>query len=81
MLLYLRLNCYKKIIIYDYLREIKAFNIEKYYEIDAYFKDFEAKLETYKNKKIEISTEEEANKIIKDLEENTEVPEEAEDKE
>ena len=50
-------------LIVDREREIQAFNIEKYYEIDAYFDLFEAKLEKYKNDKIEIKTEEEAKAI------------------
>ena len=54
-------------LIVDKEREINAFNIEKYYEIDAYFKDFDAKLETYKNEKIEIKEENQAINIIKDL--------------
>ena len=54
-------------LIVDKEREIKAFNIEKYYEIDAYFKDFEAKLETYQNKKIEIKEETEAQDILTKL--------------
>lgn len=54
-------------LIVDREREIKAFNIEKYYEIDAYFKDFEAKLETYKNEKIELKDEEEAKDILSKL--------------
>ena len=54
-------------LIVDREREIEAFIKEKYYEIDAYFKDFESKLETYKNKKIEIKTEEEAKRILNEL--------------
>lgn len=54
-------------LIVDKEREIQAFNIEKYYEIDAYFKDFEAKLETYKNKKIEIKEENHAKDILNSL--------------
>lgn len=54
-------------LIVDKEREIQAFNIEKYYEIDAYFKDFEAKLETYKNKKIEIKEESHAKDILNSL--------------
>ena len=54
-------------LIVDKEREIKAFNIEKYYEIDAYFKDFEAKLETYQNKKIEIKEEVQAQTILDKL--------------
>ena len=40
-------------LIVDREREIQAFNIEKYYEIDALFKDFSAKLESYGSDKIE----------------------------
>ena len=54
-------------LIVDKEREINAFNIEKYYEIDAYFKDFEAKLETYKNKKVEIKEETHAKEILSQL--------------
>ena len=54
-------------LIVDREREIQAFNIEKYYEIDAYFKDFEARLETYKNKKIEIKEESQAQDILNKL--------------
>ena len=54
-------------LIVDKEREIKAFNIEKYYEIDAYFNDFEAKLETYNNKKIEIKEESIAREILAKL--------------
>ena len=54
-------------LIVDREREIQAFNIEKYYEIDAYFKDFSAKLDTYKNEKIEIKEESYAKKIISEL--------------
>ena len=56
-------------LIVDREREIKAFNIEKYYEIDAFFKEFEAKLETYQNKKIEIKEENHAKEIINSLDE------------
>ena len=54
-------------LIVDKEREINAFNIEKYYEIDAYFNDFEAKLETYNNKKIEIKEESIAREILAKL--------------
>ena len=54
-------------LIVDKERQIQAFNVEKYYEIDAYFKDFEAKLETYKNKKIEIKEKVEAQNILTEL--------------
>ena len=54
-------------LIVDREREIKDFNIEKYYEIDAYFKDFDAKLETYKNEKIKITEEIEAQNILSKL--------------
>ena len=54
-------------LIVDREREINAFNIEKYYEIDAYFKNFDAKLETYKNEKIKIIEESHAKEIINSL--------------
>ena len=54
-------------LIVDKEREIEAFNVEKYYEIDAYFKDFSAKLETYKNKKLEIKEESHAQEILNTL--------------
>ena len=54
-------------LIVDREREINAFNIEEYYEIDAYFKEMDAKLDSYHNKKIEIKTEDEALKIIDQL--------------
>ena len=54
-------------LIVDKEREIKAFNIEKYYEVDAFFKKFDAKLETYKNQKIEIKEESTAQEILKQL--------------
>lgn len=54
-------------LIVDREREIQAFNIEKYYEIDAHFKDLDSKLETYRGSKIEIKTIEEANSIVGNL--------------
>ena len=54
-------------IIVDREREIQAFNIEKYYEIDAHFDEFDSKLDTYKKEKIEIKTIEEAEKILNNL--------------
>lgn len=54
-------------LIVDREREIEAFVPVDYYEIDAIFDEFEAKLDTYNNKKIEISTEEEAKEIIAKL--------------
>ena len=54
-------------LIVDREREIEAFIPEDYYEIDAIFQEFEAKLDTYNNKKIEIKTEEEAKDIISKL--------------
>ena len=56
-------------LIVDREREIEAFNIEDYYEIDAHFKDFSAKLETYNNEELEIKTEEEAQNILNKLNE------------
>ena len=54
-------------LIVDREREIEAFIPEDYYEIDAIFKEFQAKLDTYDNKKIEIKTEEEAKDIVSKL--------------
>lgn len=54
-------------LIVDREREIQAFNIEKYYEIDAHFEELDSKLDTYKNKKVEIKTESEAQKILDNL--------------
>ncbi len=54
-------------LIVDREREIAAFNIEKYYEIDAHFNDFDAKLDTYNNKKVEIKSVKEAENILNKL--------------
>ena len=54
----------------DREREIQAFNIEKYYEIDAHFDEMDAKLDTYNNEKIEIKTIDEAQKILDSLDKN-----------
>ncbi len=54
-------------LIVDKEREIEKFVIEDYYEIDAFFKEFGAKLEKYKDEEIEIKTEEEANRILGEL--------------
>ena len=57
-------------LIVDREREIQAFNIEKYYEIDAIFKDFDAKLETYQNTKIEIKEESKENEVSNNIIDN-----------
>ena len=61
-------------LICDREEEINAFDPKEYWTVDCILKKerkkFPIKLVKYKNKRIEISTEEEANKIIKDLEEN-----------
>ena len=54
-------------LIVDKEREIEAFIPEDYYEIEAVFKDFSAKLDTYDNKKIEIKSEDLAKEIINKL--------------
>ena len=54
-------------LVVDREREIEAFIPEDYYEIDAIFDEFEAKLDTFDHKKIEIKTEEEAKSIIEKL--------------
>ena len=60
-------------LIVDKEREIKAFVIEDYYEIDAVFKDFDAKLEKYKDEVLEIKTEDEANDILNKLSKGFEI--------
>lgn len=54
-------------LIVDREREIAAFIPEDYYEIEAMFSEFSAKLDTYNHKKIEIKTEFEAKEIISKL--------------
>lgn len=54
-------------LIVDKEREINAFVPENYYEIDAYFNDFDAKLDSYNHKKIEIKTESDAKEIVSKL--------------
>lgn len=54
-------------LIVDREREIQAFNVEKYYEIDAYFDAFDAKLDSYCHEKVEISTKEDAERILGEL--------------
>ena len=54
-------------LIVDREREIEAFIPEEYWTITALFNDFEAELEKYKDKKIKISSEDEANEILDKL--------------
>ena len=54
-------------LIVDREREINAFVPEEYWTIKAVFSNFEANLEKYKTKKIEIKNEDEANRILNDL--------------
>ena len=54
-------------LIVDREREINAFQKEEYWTITALFKDFNSKLEKYKNDKIKIANEEEADSIIAKL--------------
>ena len=54
-------------LIVDREREILAFVPENYYEIEAIFADFKAKLDSYKEDKLEIKTEEEAITILNKL--------------
>lgn len=54
-------------LIVDREREIDAFIAEEYWTIEAEFKDFTATLEKYKDKKIEIGSETEADSIISKL--------------
>ena len=54
-------------LIVDREREIQAFIPEEYFEIEAKFNDFDAKLDTYNHKKIEIKKESEAKEILSKL--------------
>ena len=54
-------------LIVDRERQIEAFIPEEYWTITALFNDFEAELEKYKDKKIKISSEDEANEILDKL--------------
>ena len=54
-------------LIVDREREIASFIPEEYFEIDAYFSDFSAKLSMYNHKKIDIKKEEEAKEILSRL--------------
>ena len=60
-------------LIVDREREIKAFNPEEYWTISAIFNDFNADLFQYKNKKIEVKNEKEANDIISKLTKSFEI--------
>ncbi len=54
-------------LIVDREREIEAFIPEEYWTVTAKFKKFDADLEKYKDKKIELKTEEEADKVLDNL--------------
>lgn len=54
-------------LIVDREREIEAFIPEEYFEIEAKFNDFDAKLDTYNHKKIELKKESEAKEILSKL--------------
>ncbi len=54
-------------LIVDREREINAFIPEEYWTIESHFKKFDAKLDKFNNKKIEIKTEKEADEIISKL--------------
>lgn len=54
-------------LIVDREREIEAFVPEDYYEIEAMFQDFTAKLDSFGDNKLEIKTEEEAKSILDKL--------------
>ncbi len=60
-------------LIVDREREIEAFKIEDYYEIDAKFDGFDAKLEKYLEDDIEIKTKEEADEILSKLSKSFEI--------
>lgn len=54
-------------LIVDKEREIASFKKEEYWSITAKFNEYSAELEKYKNKKIEIKNESDADKIISNL--------------
>ena len=54
-------------LIVDREREILAFVCEEYFEIEANFSEFKAKLDTFNHKKLEIKTEDEAKDILSKL--------------
>ncbi len=54
-------------LIVDREREILAFIPEEYWTIEADFDTFKASLEKYKDKRIEIKTEDEADKVLSEL--------------
>ncbi|MCM1370673.1 MAG: type I DNA topoisomerase [Clostridium sp.] len=54
-------------LIVDREREIAIFNQEEYWTIDAIFNDFTAELFLYKDKEIEIKTENDADKVLNSL--------------
>ena len=60
-------------LIVDREREIEAFIPEEYWSITAKFEKFDALLEKYKGKKIEIHNEEEADKVLAALDEKYEI--------
>ena len=60
-------------LIVDKEREIEAFNPEEYWTIKALFNDFDADLFGYKDKKLEIKTEVEANDILDKLSNSFEI--------
>lgn len=54
-------------LIVDREREIEAFIPEEYWTIEAKFENLKSNLEKYNNKKLEIKTEEDADKILNNL--------------
>ena len=54
-------------LIVDREREIEAFIPEEYWTIEALFDNFSSDLEKYKGNKIELKNEEEADKVLKEL--------------
>ena len=60
-------------LIVDREREIEAFKAEEYWTITAKFDEMDAVAEKYKNKKLEIKTEQEAQKIIDSLDDEYEI--------
>ena len=56
-------------LVVDREREIEAFVPEEYWDVTAHFKDFDANLEKYKDKKLELHNEQEVNDVLNKLNE------------
>ena len=60
-------------LVVDREREISAFNPEEYWEITAHFKDMDALLDKYKDKKIELHNKDDVDNVLNNLSDNYKV--------